>query len=84
MYSLQPALYELSFSPSDDQPNLQQQQNLSQTPKKHKALPAKSHNTPLKCSVRTLQAPHSNKIWSIAECERIIANYTSPVGKVMS
>ena len=30
----------------------------------------------------SLQTPCNNKVWSILECQLVIANYTNPVGKV--
>lgn len=47
--------------------------------KRKKVLPAKPKIDLLTTSVKT---PSSCKVWSILECEQVIASYTNPIGKV--
>ena len=46
---------------------------------KHKKIPVKSQNNPLKLALESRQ---NRKVWTVTECESIIANCTNPIGKV--
>lgn len=50
--------------------------------KRHKETPIKSHHDSFKSNLLAIQGRQNRKVWSVAECERIISNCTNPVGKV--
>ena len=50
--------------------------------KKKKILHVKPKIDLLDREITSLKAPCSYKLWSVLECEQVIASYTNPVGKV--
>ena len=50
--------------------------------KRKKVLPAKPKIDLLERNTASLKTPSSCKVWSILECEQVIASYTNPIGKV--